>query len=134
MSFWENVDYVREFRNMTRKELAYKADFSINSISTGITRESFPSVDVACRIAKVLNVSVEFLVNTDVLKYDTFEVKDSSSISENEKDIKEVFSRRNQNLLKYSSLIEDFSIISPDVQKIIAELIHKLASEKSTSI
>ena len=68
MNFWENVEYIREFRDMTRKELAYKADFSINSISTGIARGSFPAVDVACRIAKVLDVSVEFLVNGDVMK------------------------------------------------------------------
>ena len=62
MSFWETVEEVREYRDISRKELAYKADFSLNSISTGIARNSVPSADVACRIAKVLVVSVEFLV------------------------------------------------------------------------
>ena len=57
MNFWENAEYVREFREMTLKELAYKADFSINSISAGITRGSFPAVDDACRIQNLLKFS-----------------------------------------------------------------------------
>ena len=62
MTFWENVDYLREFQNITRKELSSKANFSIASISTGKARESIPSADVAVRISKVLGVSVEYLV------------------------------------------------------------------------
>ena len=126
MNFWENVEYVREFREMTRKELAYKADFSINSISTGITRGSFPAVDVACRIAKVLDVSVEFLVNGDVMKgnFDKDSVK-----SRNENFILNELEKRTQNLLKYSDFIEDFSVISPSMQKPLIELIHKIATE-----
>lgn len=45
-----------------RKELAYRAGFSLNSISTGIARQSIPAADVACRIADAPGVSVEFLV------------------------------------------------------------------------
>ena len=62
MNFWKNVDYVREYREISRKELAYKADFSIASFSTGIARNSIPAADVAFRIAKVLNVSIEYLL------------------------------------------------------------------------
>ncbi len=63
MSFWENVDAERDFQNISRKELAYKANFSLTSLSTGIIRNSIPSADVAYRIAKVLNVSIEYLLD-----------------------------------------------------------------------
>lgn len=124
MTFWENVEYVREYRDMTRKELAYKADFSINSISTGITRGSFPAVDVACRIAKVLGVSVEFLVNGDAMKD---KLPKNSKDIKNDDAIKDELEKKFQNLLKYSCVIDDFAQIAPDVQKPIEELIHKLA-------
>ena len=62
MNFWETVDSEREYKNITRKELAYKADFSLTSLSTGIKRGSIPAADVALRIAKVLGVSVEYLL------------------------------------------------------------------------
>jgi len=123
MNFWENVEYIREFRDMTRKELAYKADFSINSISTGIARGSFPAVDVACRIAKVLDVSVEFLVNGDVMKMP----KNLEKMSV-EQTAKDGLEKKFQNMLKYSGVIDDFSAIAPDMQKPIEELIHKLAA------
>ena len=123
MSFWENVEYVREFREMTRKELAYKADFSINSISTGITRGSLPAVDVACRIAKVLDVSVEFLVNGDMMDIDSPNAK---SIPKSENQIFTDFSQRTKNLLKYIDFIEDYAEISPSMQKTVAELVHKI--------
>ena len=122
MNFWENVDYIREFRDMTRKELAYKADFSINSISTGITRGSYPAVDVACRIANVLGVSVEFLTTGDAMQEDFATTK-----SKNEKSVIKELEVRFQNMCKYSDMIEDFSAISPEMQKPIEELIHKIA-------
>lgn len=62
MGFWQNVDAERDFQNISRKELAYKADFSLTSLSTGIIRNSIPSADVAYRIARVLNVSIEYLL------------------------------------------------------------------------
>ncbi len=62
MNFWETVDSLREYKNISRKELAYFADFSLTSLSTGIKRNSIPSADVALRIAKVLDVSIEDLL------------------------------------------------------------------------
>lgn len=62
MGFWENVESVREYKNLTRKELSAKAKFSIASISTGLARGSTPSADIAVRIALVLGVSVEYLI------------------------------------------------------------------------
>lgn len=78
MSFWENVDAERDFQNISRKELAYKADFSLTSLSTGIIRKSIPSADVAYRIAKVLNVSIEYLLEGDSEKKNE-QTKENSS-------------------------------------------------------
>lgn len=62
MSFWQNVETEREYKNISRKELAKKADFAVSGISLGLSHDSIPSADIAVRIAKVLGVSVEYLV------------------------------------------------------------------------
>lgn len=121
MGFWENVENAREFKNMTRKELAYRAHFSINSISTGIARNSIPAADVACRIAQELGVSVEFLVTGN----NQNEKREQSGPEE-----RLIASRlldKKSNLMKYAAVLEDFSAIAPDMQKLLADLIHKMA-------
>lgn len=125
MGFWENVENTREFKNMTRKELAYRAHFSINSISTGIARNSIPAADVACRIAQELGVSVEFLVTGN----NQNEKREQSGPEE-----RLIASRlldKKSNLMKYAdkyaAVLEDFSAIAPDMQKLLADLIHKMA-------
>ncbi len=62
MSFWRNVEVELEYKNMSRKELAQKARFAVSGMSLGLANNSMPSVDVAVRIADVLDVSVEYLV------------------------------------------------------------------------
>ncbi|MCR4953419.1 MAG: helix-turn-helix domain containing protein [Treponema sp.] len=62
MSFWENVDSELKFIGMERKELGKIAGFPESYISKGITRKSCPNADLALRIAKALNVSIEYLV------------------------------------------------------------------------
>ncbi len=108
MNFWKNVDYVREYRDMSRKELAYKADFSLTSLSTGIKRNSIPSADVAFRIAKTLNVSIEYLLTgKDSAKTD---IPDSSNFSQ-------------INYLKYKKLIEKIDVLPENIQESIANII-----------
>ena len=62
MNFWENVDAELNFKGMNRKTLAQEANFDVSSIGKGIKTGSAPSADTAVRIAKILNVSVEYLV------------------------------------------------------------------------
>ena len=62
MNFWENVDAELEFRGINRKTLAQEANFDASLITKGIRTGSSPSADTAVRIAKILNVSVEYLV------------------------------------------------------------------------
>ena len=125
MGFWENVENAREFKNMTRKELAYRAHFSINGISTGIARNSIPAADVACRIARELGVSVEFLVTGN----NQNETRDRSDSEE--RLITTRLLDKKSSLMeyadKYAAVLEDFSAIAPDMQKLLADLIHKMA-------
>lgn len=122
MFFWETVEYVREFKEISRKELAYKANFSINSISTGISRKSIPAADVACRIAHVLGVSVEFLVN-GIPK----NVHSKNKKNKLETEIVENTNSLEQKFLKYEDFLNELSKLPISVQKNIFSLVHTLS-------
>ena len=62
MGFWKNVDDELKYQGIERKELASLADFDVSYIGKGIRRDSIPAADLALRIAKVLNVSLEYLL------------------------------------------------------------------------
>lgn len=113
MNFWKNVDYVREYRNMTRKELAYKADFSLTSLSTGIARNSIPSADVAYRIAKTLNVSIEYLLIG----------KEQSQKNETS----EIISLSQTQFLKYKNLLDKFDTLPEDIQNNVSLIINNFS-------
>ncbi|MBD5437940.1 MAG: helix-turn-helix transcriptional regulator [Treponema sp.] len=66
MDFWARLDNLIEFKNLTRKEVAANAKFSYSSFTNGRKRESVPAADVALRIAKVLGVSVEYLLEGEL--------------------------------------------------------------------
>ncbi len=125
MSFWENVENIREYKNIPRKELAYKADFSLNSISTGIARDSIPLADVACRIAKVLGVTVEFLVTGKTDKGGKEKTDEGARIEE-QLGIKKANLAKYMD--KYSHMMEEFSRLSLPMQKAISDMIHLAAN------
>ena len=62
MGFWQNVEIEREYQDMSRKELATKAGIAYASIGIGLDRNSVPAADTALRIAKALNISLEYLI------------------------------------------------------------------------
>lgn len=62
MGFWQNVEDECEYRGISRKELAEKANFSVHTISNGIKRNGMPAADLALRISKILNVPLETLL------------------------------------------------------------------------
>ena len=63
MSFWQNVEMEIEYKGISRKELAFCANIAYQGIGLGIERESMPRVDTALKIAKVLEVPLEYLIN-----------------------------------------------------------------------
>lgn len=63
MGFWDNVEKELDYRGMTNKALAEKCGFDASNIGRGIRLGSSPSVETAVKIAKVLGVSIELLVD-----------------------------------------------------------------------
>ena len=62
MGFWNNVVKELDYLGMTNKSLAEKCGFDASNIGRGIRLGSSPSVETAVKIAKALDVSVEYLV------------------------------------------------------------------------
>lgn len=61
-SFWDNVAQELEYLGMTNKSLAEKVGITASNIGKGQKQGSVPSAETAVKIAKVLDVSVEYLV------------------------------------------------------------------------
>ena len=118
MNFWETVDWEREYKNLSRKELAYLADFSVNSIPTGIARGSIPAADVAYRIAKVLGVSVEYLLLGE-------KSQNQQKISDSNKN-NEIIAR-SKKYTKNHELIDNFEKLPDSIQKSVEDLIQNLS-------
>lgn len=63
MTFKDRVREEMKFQGLTAKELAAKVGISVNTLNMYIGyRESLPSVEIGIKIAKSLNVSLEYLV------------------------------------------------------------------------
>lgn len=120
MNFWETVDWEREYKNISRKELAYKAGFSLNCISTDISRGSIPAADVAYRIAKVLGVSVEYLLLGGETKNQPIDKENSI------KDIDII--ERSKKYTKNYELIDNFEKLPQDLQKSVENMIQTLTT------
>jgi len=62
-SFKKNLRSELDYQGMPVKELAYKTGIPKRSIENYLSsRESLPSIDCAYKIAKVLQVSMEYLI------------------------------------------------------------------------
>ncbi len=62
MNFWQRVDSLLSYKNMTRKALASDAGFDVSNIGKGISNNNIPAADTAVKIAKILGTTVEYLV------------------------------------------------------------------------
>ena len=103
MSFNENLKEAMYCKNLTTVQLADLSDINSGTISNYLkTKGSMPPVDKALKLAKVLDVSVDFLVNG-------FEDKTESSIQKKSPFSIEVF----KTALKMNGLDkEELQIIS----------------------
>ena len=61
--FWARVEEELEYQGKNRAYLAKKCNFTLTNIGKGLKLDSIPSADTAVKIASVLGVSVEYLVN-----------------------------------------------------------------------
>lgn len=63
MTFVERVLNELEYQGKTKSELADYCGLTRSAFSMWITRNSIPSADVALKVARFLNVSVEYLID-----------------------------------------------------------------------
>ena len=111
MNFWETVDLELEFQNKERKDLAITARFDVSSIGKGMKSGSVPHADTAIRIAKFLNVSVEYLVSGGEK---VFSYKDRTQSAEIKK------------LISYRDLVNKIDSMPENKKSAVIELIMKL--------
>ena len=62
-NFWERVVEELDYLGINRTYLATTCNFSLTNIGQGIKLGSTPSAEPAVKIAQVLGVSIEYLVN-----------------------------------------------------------------------
>lgn len=111
-NFWERVVDELDFLGITRTYLATTCNFSLTNIGQGIKLGSTPSAETAVKIAQVLGVSVEYLVNgTETTK--------SPSQKETEQNQLRLYR-------KYHNLIEKMESFSEDKQTVVNNLVKDL--------
>ena len=87
VTFADRLKEEIEYLGLTRKELAYKADVKKRALDMYLgSQNSMPPADVAVRLAKALNVTVEYLVTGE--KYvSTQQPQKQSEIEQNLKKV-----------------------------------------------
>lgn len=70
-TFIERLERLLVQKNLQRKDLAQFCNISLNGISTWKITGTIPRADIAIKIAKFLNVSVEYLINGELQNIDT---------------------------------------------------------------
>ncbi|MCR4734302.1 MAG: helix-turn-helix domain-containing protein [Treponema sp.] len=105
--FWKNVNEELQYQGMNLKTLAALTGIPYTTITNGRNRpDSIPTADVALKISKVLNKSLEMLLG------DAAKLPENSLLPENK-----ISDIRNQYLLqKYESLITSLEKCSEKVQ------------------
>ena len=73
MNFWKKVDSELSYQGKSRKELAAAVGVDAANISFGIKRNSIPAADTALKVARFLDVSLDYLL--DMPKDSTYPVQ-----------------------------------------------------------
>ena len=114
MAFWDNVAFELDCLGMTNKALAEKVGITASNIGKGVRLGSSPSADTAVKIAKILGVSVEYLV--------TGTTPPSRQ--------KEMDFHALRNYHKYAKTIEDLDALPTHEREPIIEMISKMKEKQ----
>ncbi len=109
--FWKRVDEELDYKGMNRKTLSKEVGFSVGNIGKGIQLGSSPSADTAVKIANVLGVSVEYLVNG---------TNNPNSTKTHEEEQNQLRLYR-----KHSELIKKCEELSPEKEKLLVTFIEQ---------
>lgn len=112
MSFWKKVCYELDYQGMSRKELAFKIEVPVARINRAIERDSQPFAIDAIRISKVLNVSLEYLLDLPAST-------DNKSVSKEESHQIELYK-------KYHTTIAALENLPREKQKEAVEIVKQL--------
>ena len=119
MGFWARVEQEREYQGISRKELAFRANIAYQGIGLGLERNSMPGADTAIRIAKVLKVSIEYLVGEE---HTDIQDTDKTELSNESLKIQDIaLYKKNQRL------IENLEKLPSNIKEPINQMIQKLA-------
>ncbi len=85
-AFWTNVKKMLPYKNLEIKDLAFRAGVSYSTIINGMNKNSMPHADLALKIAKILNMSLECLLGTDdiSIESDSDELCSQAALKEKE--------------------------------------------------
>ncbi len=109
--FGDNLKEQIEYKGIIVKELAEKAGVSKRTIDTYLTnRKVIPNAEIAVKLAKALDTTVEYLVTKESGK------KGSTSLPSDY-----------ATYHKYKNIISDFDKLSPELQTAIKAMIHTAA-------
>jgi len=78
MSFWENVEFLLEQKDILKKELTLEIGISESTFTKGKLRNSIPAADTALKIANFLEVSLESLLDWEPLNLQTIQYSKES--------------------------------------------------------
>ena len=114
-SFWINVKKVLLYKNLEIKELAFRAGVPYSTIINGMNTNNMPHADLALKISKILNTSIEALLGESDFKF-----TDPERTPQNEMEKNEVFL-----YLKNKQIIDALEEIPAGIRDAVKDLIFK---------
>ncbi|WP_318661498.1 helix-turn-helix transcriptional regulator [Treponema sp.] len=115
--FWKNVNDELQYQGMNFKTLAYLTGIPYTTLTNGKNRiDSIPTADIAIKISRVLNISLERLLGSDA----GFSDKEDSPDDESKK--KYLFK-------KYEQLIYNLEKCPPAVQDSLFRMVQAICEK-----
>ena len=84
-SFWVNVKNQLPYKDLEVKDLAFRARVPYSTIINGMNKNSMPHADIALKISKILNMSLESLLGEENVR-----VSRMDSLNQNDLEKKEL--------------------------------------------
>lgn len=96
MSFSENLKKLRKENKLTQEALAEKLDVSRQAVSKWESDTGYPEMDKLILIAKIFNVSVDWLLETELGRQEAVPKKTNESMKSLIEKLDEVWRRSKQ--------------------------------------
>ena len=83
-SFWTNVKSQLPYKNLEVKDLAFRAGVPYSTIINGMNKNSMPHADIALKIAKILNMSLESLLGEENVRVSDVKILSQADLEKQE--------------------------------------------------